>query len=92
LNSNSFYNIVDEPYEYYIENKCNQLNSQTSRTTSYLFLNNNIENINYMKKLHFSINSLIIDFRKKYEPLPDNVKHTINIILNLFENFKYELN
>lgn len=35
-----------------------------------------------MKKLHFSINSLIIDFRKKYEPLHDNVKHTINMILN----------
>lgn len=85
LVSNTFYNIVDEPYEYDIENKSNQLNSQTSRTTSYLFLNNDIENINYMKKLHFSINSLIIDFRKKHEPLPDNVKHTINNILNLFE-------
>jgi hypothetical protein len=89
LNSNG---IVDEPYEYSTENKYSQLNNQTSRTISYLFLNSNIENIKYMKKLHFSINSLIIDFRKKYEPLPDNVKHTINMILNLFEKFNYELN
>lgn len=79
LNSNG---IVDEPYEYSTENKCSQLNNQTSSTISYLFLNSNIENIKYMKKLHFSINSLIIDFRKKYEPLHDNVKHTINMILN----------
>lgn len=92
LDSHNFYNIVEEPYEYFTENKCNQLNSQTERTTSYLFLNNDIENIKYIKKLHFSIDSLIIDFRKKYEPLPDNVKHIMNMILNSFEKFKYEIN
>lgn len=42
LNSNG---IVDEPYEYSTENKCSQLNNQTSSTISYLFLNSNIENI-----------------------------------------------
>jgi hypothetical protein len=45
-----------------------------------------------MKKLYFLIDSLITDFRKKYEPLPDDVKHTINIILNLFEDYNYKIN
>lgn len=72
--------VYDEPSEYFIEDT-NDCTFQTRRTSSYLF-----DDINYIQKIYTYFDFLIKSFENKYGPPPNDAKHMINYVLNLFKN------